>query len=732
MRVDKLVVEGPAMLGRARRFVAQQLEGLGLVAVSTDAQLVAGELVTNVFLHVGGPATLVVVPTPSGVRLEVQDASPVPPVRTSPGGDAMTGRGLRLIDGIASRWGVTQLGTGKAVWAELHEAAYPVTSPTARLDEDALLALWPGEEQHTGTLWTSGTIDLGRVPTQLLVDAKAHVDNLVREFTLIASGSASGASGGVPAAVTRLIEAVVHGFTQPRQMLKRAASTAAAAGQEQVSVILPLPTDVAAGIAAAESYLDALDQANAFCRAARMLTLESPPQHRVFHRWYVNEYIAHLRNLGHGTPHRPQRFEERLLQELGVITTAHRLADRAARLHSLAVALSAALTPEAVAEAVLNEGVTAMGASGGVVLLPRGSASLSVPGAIGHDEHVMARLRHEHPDAALPAAEALRSGEAVWLETPAQRNEQFPELIGFEPATVAMCAVPMMLGDRRLGALRFSFREARLFDDEERAFVTAMAAQTAQALHRAELYHHHLDVVQRLQSSLLPSRLPDIPGIDVAAAYHPLTDAMDVGGDFYDVWRCAEDHWAFAIGDVCGSGPEAASVTGLVRHTLRALTATPLSIEEIILRLNEALLEAVDDVTNERFCTVTLGFLNLEDGGAAVDLASGGHPHPLVVAADGRTAAVELRGTILGVLDDVAVDRRRIDLEPGESLVLVTDGATEARNGGAMLGIEGVADAVSGPSTGASDLVRRIERTVCQHGGGRLRDDLALLVVRRI
>src|SRR5205085_6222188 len=132
----------------------------------------------------------------------------------------------------------------------------------------------------------------------------------------------------------------------------------------------------------------------------------------------------------------------------------------------------------------------------------------------------------------LPAAVALRTGEAVWIESRKERDLQFPELLELEPDTVSVCAVPLDVQGRRLGALRFSFNEPRLFDEDERRFVLTMAAQAAQALDRSELQQQQIDNSRRLQRSLLPPSMPAIPGIDVAAVYQPFGNGMEVGGDF--------------------------------------------------------------------------------------------------------------------------------------------------------------------------------------------------------
>jgi serine phosphatase RsbU (regulator of sigma subunit) len=689
-----------------------------------DAELIAGELVTNALLHAGPPAELVLRLSPRRARLEVRDSSPVPPVRPRPGADAMTGRGLHFVEALARDWGVTAHASGKAVWAE-----FDVGTNAGASSHDE--AVWDTRELHRVVPSTEKlySVRLGDVPTDLLLSAKAHVDNLVREFTLMAAGSRNGSTATIPSAVAELIEAVVNRFAEARQAIKRQALAAANAGKDHVRLEIELPASAAS---AGEDYLRALDQADAYCRAARLLTLESPPQHRIFRRWYVEELVAQLRAAAAGQPTPPgETFERRLLREISVVATAERRAHRATRLHALTVALAAAATPEAVANAVLREGVAALDAAGGGMLLATDAPILAVPGTVGYNDEVVARLRAESRDAELPAAVAMRTGEPVWLESRGARDDAFPELVDFEPETVAMCAVPLIVDDRRLGALRFSFTEARLFDSEERDFVQAMAAQTAQALDRAYLYRQRVDVARRLQRSLLPPDLPAIPGMTVSAAYQSVTEALDVGGDFYDVWPCGPQRWAVAIGDVCGTGPEAAVVTALVRHTLRALTMTSTDIEMILRRLDRALADNAMHQPNERFSTVLYGIVTTSSDDVRVDLASGGHLGPVIVRADGTTEKLELTGSLLGVLPEVVVDRRHIHLNPGDELVLVTDGATEARSGKVLFGIEGVAAAAAAANIQGVDTATAVEKAVRDYCDGHLEDDLAVVALRR-
>jgi len=713
-------------VAHARRTVSQHLTRHGLTEVADDAELVAGELVTNAILHAGPPAELVLRVAPPRARLEVRDRSRVPPVRPQPSHDAMTGRGLVFVETLSHAWGVTPLRDGKAVWAEFDVGADGEhQDPSA---PDPLLSAHEPEPEDDSAQQLY-TVRLGDVPTDLLLSAKSHVDNVVREFTLAATGARSGATGAVPDAVAALIDTVVHGFAGARQAIKRQALAAAEAGRDRVRLELTLPVTSAA---AGEQYLRALDETDAYCRAQRLLTLESPPQHRVFRRWYVEELVTQLRRAAAGEPEvAGQSFEQRLLSEIEAIATAERRADQAVRLYSLTVALAAATTPEAVAEAELREGVAALGASGGGMLLATDGPTLAVPSTLGYEEQLVARLRNESRDTELPAAFALRTGEPVWLESRAERDERFPDLAGLESSTISMCAIPLIVEDRHLGALRFSFTEARLFDPQERSFVQAMAAQTAQALHRTHLSQQRADISRRLQRSLLPPGLPEIPGMQVWAAYQPLTAAMDVGGDFYDVWPCGPQRWAFAIGDVSGTGPEAAASTALVRHTLRALTMTSTNVVGTLRKLDRALVAAAPDTLNERFSTVLFGVLTVRDGQVWLTLASGGHPGPIVVHADGTVDAMELTGSVLGILPDPTIERRRIVLEPGDEVVLVTDGAIEARDGGGFFGIEGVAAVARASHAVGANTAEAIEQAVFQHGGGRMHDDLAVLVLHR-
>ena len=483
---DELVLLGDADdVPRARRFAAAALVGGPAEALLGDVELVVSELVTNALLHAGAPASLrVFLPIPREsdevlVRVEVRDPMRTTPIRAVASTEAMTGRGIALVQALASGWGVEQDGDGKMVWGELssrHET--PLSGEAADFDIDAMLAAWDDEPSATEKF----TVSLGDVPTDLLLAAKAHVDNLVREFTLAAGGAESGHSAAVPPHLAQLVETVVHRFAEPRRAIKRQAVKAAAAGEPRTHLVLTL---TAGNVEAGEAYLEALDEADAYARAARLLTLETPAQHRTFRRWYVESLIGQVGAAGRGEVAPSQSFEERLLLEVGRLAATQRATERSARLQEVTAALGAATTPDEVSDVVVIEGVAALGASGGSVLLPQTDHQGSLPGAYGYTERLMAHLRDQLSVDGQPPVRWLV--EPVWVESRLERDELFPDLADLEPLTASLCIVPLSLGGRVVGALRFSFDSPRLFDPDDRRFVLSLAAQTAQALDRSLL-----------------------------------------------------------------------------------------------------------------------------------------------------------------------------------------------------------------------------------------------------
>ena len=181
-----------------------------------------------------------------------------------------------------------------------------------------------------------------------------------------------------------------------------------------------------------------------------------------------------------------------------------------------------------------------------------------------------------------------------------------------------------------------------------------------------------------LQRTLLPPALPVVPGLEVAAHYHPAS-TDEVGGDFYDLFRLDDGRWGLFIGDVCGNGAGAAVVTSLARYTLRAAAVHDPDPVAVLTELNAALhRERLDPA--HRFCSVVFGVLTPEAGGCGVVLATGGHPPPVVIRADGTAEyGYDVGGQVVGLLPEASFVATALHLGPGDTLLLYTDGLSEAR-----------------------------------------------------
>ena len=214
-----------------------------------------------------------------------------------------------------------------------------------------------------------------------------------------------------------------------------------------------------------------------------------------------------------------------------------------------------------------------------------------------------------------------------------------------------------------VGVLTVGFDHDLPLDDDDRRFLVALAEQAAVALERARLYdserlsrrqaeqdrQRSVELARALQTSLLPPRLPDVPGLDLGARYHPALAGLEVGGDFYDVFDTGGD-WAVVIGDVCGKGPEAAALTALARYTIRSVAMDLRHPAQVLRKLNDTLLHHQLD---ERFCTVAYGRVVPTVGGVRVSVCRGGHPPPLVLRASGEIEPVGADGGLIGLFPEI-------------------------------------------------------------------------------
>lgn len=237
-----------------------------------------------------------------------------------------------------------------------------------------------------------------------------------------------------------------------------------------------------------------------------------------------------------------------------------------------------------------------------------------------------------------------------------------------------------------------------------------------------------VDLADTLQRGLLPSTLPESDWLGFGAAYLPVSEGLDVGGDFYDVFGREDGSWVVAIGDVMGKGADAATTTSVARHAIR--TASLSSDDPLVLlsTLNKALLAEGAD---RPFCTVALGVLRRTEQGTHLRLCLGGHPCPFVARADGSVQPVGEPGTLLGAVEAVELQCIDIELHLGDAVIFYTDGVSEAPDGDGLLGEEGlqrILEKRSGQESAAA-LAQSVQSEVVERSGC-LRDDAAVVVVR--
>jgi PAS domain S-box-containing protein len=287
--------------------------------------------------------------------------------------------------------------------------------------------------------------------------------------------------------------------------------------------------------------------------------------------------------------------------------------------------------------------------------------------------------------------------------------------------------VPLAAAGRRVGALTLIYAESgRRYGEEDVLVAEALGDRIALALENARLHTERSRIAQTLQRSLLPPDLPAVPGVDAAAGYFPAGDANDVGGDFYDLFESESGVWTALIGDVAGKGAEAAALTALARYTLRTASMLDTSPAHNLRLLNEALL-ARDAGT----CTVLYARLQPEGEAMLVTAAAAGHPPPLVLRADGQLEELTPPGTLLGAVEAPRLQSRESSLGPGDLVLLYTDGATDVRVPGGVLGDEVLRDELARcAGCSAQRVVERVAARVLAAQGGRLDDDLALLALR--
>ncbi|MET7942297.1 SpoIIE family protein phosphatase [Streptomyces sp. NPDC005302] len=695
----------PLAPGAARRYLRDTLLGWAELALpgaeiiddrlTGDAAVVVSELVTNAVVHAGTDVELLcrLEHAPDGppgpLVIEVTDHHPARAIRDDsperPYGTPEYGRGLRLVSALSEAWGITYRPGVKTVWA--------------RLLLDGSADTLPGAEAFAAP------------DTRSPADAFAGSDLTGRGGRAGTDGAGGGGSPGAEPAPggaapgNRLAGARGPGGRGPAGPTSTASVFAA-----------PVPGAPAAFFPGGDTFdpsgFPAAAPGGTASGASATGGARNPSEGRDWLDRGALSFLAEASDLLAG------QLDEDLVAALAGQLLVPRLADWCA--------------------VWLEDEATDRAGGLGLALGPRLAR-------VWHgSENLIEDLRDvlEEDPPRLPDAVRSRAVPVPWPG----------EALGPRGASGAALAYRLIAGGRPLGTLVIGRAGPAGFADEVTGLVEDLSRRIALAIGAARQYARQATISRVLQRGLLPGAVAEIPGVRSALVYEPL-DEGGPSGDFYDVFPAGDGRWCFAVGDVQGKGPEAAVVIGLARPWLRLLSREGYDVADVLDRLNQLLLddatEAADAAARAlvaaggpglgtdlgpqtRFLSMLYGELVPFEGGVRCTLASAGHPLPLLLAPDGDVREVAVPQTLLGVFEDPGYTSESFDLHPGDTLLCVTDGVTERREGTRQFDDDdGLAQALTGCTGLNAELIaERIRALVHEFGSRPPEDDMALLVLQ--
>ena len=291
----------------------------------------------------------------------------------------------------------------------------------------------------------------------------------------------------------------------------------------------------------------------------------------------------------------------------------------------------------------------------------------------------------------------------------------------------SVLSVPLSDGQTGYGVLTL-VRPTR-FTMAELGLVQAIGEQMALAIRVGRVFRRRSDTADALQSSLLPRRMPEIPGVKLAATYLAAAEKPEAGGDFYDVYQ-TPDGWGLAVGDVCGKGEEAAAVSAAARHAIRVLARRCADPAEVLSGTNEIVL-ADELALDGGFVTASLAHLSWREGRLRAVVASAGHPAAVLLRADGGVRMLDGGGLPLGLFPDPETATQELTLDAGDVLFLYTDGLAQARGPDHAYFHDRLTDELAGLAGFPPDrLVAAVRQALHEFMAGDLLDDVTMLAVR--
>lgn len=435
-------------------------------------------------------------------------------------------------------------------------------------------------------------------------------------------------------------------------------------------------------------------------------------------------FVGFLRDLGDGSPF-PSRENVRLQQRIAFLAQTSLVLDRSLDYSETLRTLADLTVPELAQLTVVD------------LLDDDGTVRTAVAAALDPAQaRAIESMRETHPltlHGSHPVAAVLRSAQPVLLPamTPAYLRDiaagdehfELMRRLRYHSAIV----VPLIARQRALGTLSLLRLEGTTsYNQDDRVLAEELARRAAMAIDNARLFEATRHIARTLQASLLPQALPDIPRVRLAGRYRAAAADQEVGGDFYDAFSIGDDRWGIVIGDVCGKGPEAAALTALARHTIRALGDRRPA--QVLSALNDGVLRGGDAISH-RFLTAVFAVAQFRDGMLHLEVAAGGHPPPVLLRRDGSTEHLEVGGPLLGVIEGLQYTSALCVLSPGDTMVLHTDGFTDARAPEQILSGSDARELLArGRGMEAEALAAFLERGAT--GDSDPRDDIALLVLQ--
>jgi serine phosphatase RsbU (regulator of sigma subunit) len=439
--------------------------------------------------------------------------------------------------------------------------------------------------------------------------------------------------------------------------------------------------------------------------------------------------------LTRATPLRDETGQTLAVNVIQDVTEQHEIAIRQRFFAEAGEALASSLDFEETLQAVARLAVPRLADWCGVEM-PDDRGRLQQV-AIAHVDRALVERARElraryppDPNAPMGPYAVMRSGEAQLVtEVPdallvqAAEDEEHLEALRALNIRSGM-SVPMISGGHVLGVITFVYSESsRVYHDGDLAFAQELAARAAVAIENARLYTERSEVARTLQASLLPEELPAVEGWRFAADYRPGERGSDVGGDFYDVFAVDDGHMAL-LGDVTGKGVAAAALTALVRHTAKTAAAFDSRPSAVLSVVNRALRQ------RPQIAPVTMLCARLCE--SELTLAVGGHPLPLLKRAGRPGEKVGRSGLLLGAVEQYTdADDVTLTLEPGDTLLLYTDGVTDTPGSQSRFGEARLRAAVDAAPSEPSELLAAVSRALDRFAEGGGLDDRAMLVLQR-